>query len=110
MFFDSVHLLKNIRNNLLNNKRFIFPPFSFNGFSDPIKCEGGEISWKLLHDVHEMDEKLQSNLRKAPKLSARTLHPGNNKQSVPLVLAISTKRHLQLLLPIFPNVMEHATF
>ena len=27
MFFDSVHLLKNIRNNLLNSKRLIFPEF-----------------------------------------------------------------------------------
>ena len=88
LFFDSVHLLENICNNLLNNKRFLFPAFNFNGLLDPITCEDGEISWKLLHDVHEMDEKLGSNLRKAPKLSARALHPGNNKQCVPLVLPI----------------------
>ena len=44
LFFDSVHLLKNIRNNLLNNKRFIFPAFNFDGFLDPIKCNGGEMS------------------------------------------------------------------
>ena len=51
-----------------------------------------------------MDEKLRSNLRKAPKLSARALHPGNKKQSVPLVLVI------QLSLNISPNVMAHLTF
>ena len=62
LFFDSVHLL--------NNKIFLFPAFNFNAFLDPIKCEGDETSWKLLHDVYEMDEKLGSNLRKAPKLSA----------------------------------------
>ena len=27
MFFDSVHLIKNIRKNLLNRKRFLFPAF-----------------------------------------------------------------------------------
>ena len=47
--FDKVHL-KNIRNNLLNNKRFIFPAFTFEKFNDLIHAEGGEISWKLLHD------------------------------------------------------------
>ena len=34
LFFDSVHLMKNIRNNLLNNRRFLFPAFSFSGFYD----------------------------------------------------------------------------
>ena len=28
--YDSVHLVKNIRNNLLNSKHFIFPSFNFN--------------------------------------------------------------------------------
>ena len=32
LFFDSVHLLKNIRNNLLNSRRFIFPEFQFSQF------------------------------------------------------------------------------
>ena len=80
--------MKNIRNNLLNNKRFLFPVFSFSGFYDQINCDGGEISWKLFHEVwYEKDEKLPSNLRKAPKTSAKVIHPGNNKQSVPLALA-----------------------
>ena len=47
--FDKVHF-KNIRNNLPNNKRFIFPAFTFEKFNDLIHAEGGEISWKLLHD------------------------------------------------------------
>ena len=29
MFFDNVHLLKNIRNNVLNSKKFVFPSFLF---------------------------------------------------------------------------------
>ena len=48
--FDTVHLIKSIRNNLLNNKRFIVPAFTFEKFKDLINIEGGEISRKLLHD------------------------------------------------------------
>ena len=29
LMYDSVHLIKNVRNNLLNSKRFVFPAFSF---------------------------------------------------------------------------------
>ena len=29
LYFDPVHLLKNIRNNLFNSQRFIFPSFKF---------------------------------------------------------------------------------
>ena len=102
-FFDSVHLMKNIRNNLLNNKRFLFPAFSFSGFYDQINCDGGEISWKLFHDVYEKDEKLQSNLRKAPKISAKVIHPGNNKQSVPLALAIFHETTSAAITSYFPE-------
>ena len=86
--YDSVHLIKNIRNNLLSAKRFIFPSFKFYGFYDPISVEAGEISWRLLHDTYEKDLILPSNLRKAPKLNPKTLHPENNKQNVPLALNI----------------------
>ena len=36
VFFGSVHLINNIRNNLLNKKRFVFRSFSFGGFFDDI--------------------------------------------------------------------------
>ena len=78
--FDTVHLIKSIRNNLLNNKRFIFPAFTFEKFNDLIHVEGGEISWKLLHDTYEKDCTLQANLSKVPRLNLKVLHPGNNKQ------------------------------
>ena len=48
----------------------------------------GEISWKLFHDVFEKDVLLNVNLRKAPKISQKVLHTGNNKESAPLALAI----------------------
>ena len=51
LLHDTVHLVKNVRNNLLNYKRFIFPAFKFNDFKDEISLEGGEISWKLFDDI-----------------------------------------------------------
>ena len=44
LFFDTVHLIKNIRNNLLNNKIFKFPTFIFQGLYNDVKVTGGEIS------------------------------------------------------------------
>ena len=63
--YDSVHLMKNIRNNLLNAKRFVFPSFDFLEFEDAIHVDAGEISWHLLHNVHEKDEHLTGNLKKS---------------------------------------------
>ena len=56
LLYDPVHLMKNLQNNLLNYKRFIFPPFQFDEFDDKIDVQAGEMSWKTLHDTHEKDE------------------------------------------------------
>ena len=77
LFYDSVHLLNNVRNNLLNSRRFIFPEFHF---SDFISLPAGKISWKLLYPVFDEDEKLQENLRKANKLTYEVLHSEDNKK------------------------------
>ena len=53
-----------------------------------INCPAGYIRWADLHDIYDKDKNLQANLRKAPKLSYQALHPGNNKQNIPLALAI----------------------
>ena len=45
LFFDTVHLIKNIRNNLLNDKRFL--PFIFQGLYADVKVTGGEISGRI---------------------------------------------------------------
>ena len=74
--------IKNVRNNLVNHKHFIFPPFQYDGFTDFIQVTGGEISWGLLHKIHDKDKELSGNLRKAPKLNYKTLHPRDNKQDV----------------------------
>ena len=101
--YDTVHLMKNVRNNLLNHKRFLFPSFNFNGFKDTINVTGGELKWKLLHDVFENDAKLDGNLRKAPKLTAKALHPGNWKQNVPLALAIFDETTTAAIQSYFPD-------
>ena len=48
---DSVHLIKNVRNNLLNYKRFIFSAFEYDVIKDTIFFKGGQTSWKLYHHV-----------------------------------------------------------
>ena len=51
-----------------------------------ISCSAGHIRWVDLYDIYDKDKGLKSNLRKPPKLSYLALHPGNNKQNVPLAL------------------------
>ena len=80
--------MKNIQNNLFNSRRFIFPHFNFDEFYESINLDAGEITWKLLHDVYDKDENLPGNLRKAYKLTYKSLDPGDNKQNVSLALSI----------------------
>ena len=88
LFFDTPHLIKNVRNNLLNSRRFVFPQFDYEKDGIEIHCPARYLAWSDLHQIFEHDVKLQSNLKKAHKLSYQVLHPGNKKQSVPLALAI----------------------
>ena len=108
LFYDSVHLLKNIRNNLLNAKRFLFPSFLFQRFSEDIKFNGGEISWRLLNCVYERDSNLQANLRKALKLTYETSHPDNKEQNVQLALNIFHETTMAAISSYFPD-REYAT-
>ena len=79
--------MKNIRNNLLNGKEFVFPEFIYkDGLNIDVNFPAGFI--QDLYDIYDKDKRLSANLNKAPKLSYQVLHPGNNKQSVPLALAI----------------------
>ena len=53
LYYDTVHLVKNIQNNLPGNKLFIFPTFEFHGFDEDVVVTRGEISRRLLHEVHD---------------------------------------------------------
>ena len=103
LFFDIVHLIKNIRNNLLNRKKFVFASFTFGLFKDVIDVPQGDISWRMFYDVYEKDEVLQSNLRKAYKLTYQAVHPANNKQDVPLALAIFDETTSTAIKSYFPE-------
>jgi hypothetical protein len=111
LFHDTVHIVKNIRNNLLNQKRLIFPPFTNNDLMDlPVEVTGGEISWSLLHQVRERDMQCQANLRAAPKLQANVLHPGNCKQNVAAALAIFDPSTIAAIRHYFPDHADSAGF
>ena len=51
-------MFKHVRNNLLSKKQLVFPKFNFFEFNDDAVVNPGKRVWKLLHDVHENDEKL----------------------------------------------------
>ena len=99
LFYDTVHLMKNIRNKLLNKKRFVFPEFSYDdNLHIKISCPAGYICLGDLYDIYRKGKELNSNLRTAPKLSYLALHPGCNKQNVPLALAVIHEYTKQRLL------------
>ena len=80
--------MKNVRNNLFNAKKFVFPSFTFNVQGVVKNSPDGYISWSDLHSIYDQDSKLAANLRKANKRTYRAMRPGNNKQSVNLTLSI----------------------
>ena len=92
LFFDNAHLVKKIRNNLLNCKKFVFPAFSFSLNNQLLaSSENGYISWRDFYDVYDLyeeDTKRKAFLRMAPKITASALYAGNNKQKFALALGI----------------------
>ena len=110
LLFDSVHLIKNIRNNLLSRKKLVFPAFEYNNFKARIYVPNGYIDWALLHLVYEKDQYLDAYLTKAYKLTFRALHPGDNKQSVPLALAIFDETTYSAIRSYYPHREDAAAF
>ena len=100
MFFDTVHLIKNIRNNLLNAKKFVFP---YNQGNIQLHCRQGYIDWADLYNIYDKDKELKGNLRKDAKLSYQALHPGNNKQNVLLALALFHDTTIAAAKSYYPN-------
>ena len=89
LHYDTVHIMKNIRNNLLNGEKFVFPEFIYNvGLNINIDSPAGFIQRRDLNDIYDKYKGLSANLNNAPKLSYQALHLRKNKQSVPLALAI----------------------
>ena len=99
-----------MRNNLLNSRRFVFPQFDYEKDGIEIHCPAGYLARSDLHQIFEHDVKLQSNLKKAHKLSYQVLHPGNKKQSVPLALAIFHKTITAAFESYFPEREDASKF
>ena len=97
-------------NNLFNSQRFIFSSFKFDQFFDPTGVTGGVISWKLLHDVKDKDEKLRTYMTNASKLSYKTMNPGDNKESVPLALWIFDQGTSAAIESYNPNRLDASSF
>ena len=111
LFFYIIHLFKNIRDNLLNQKKFVFSSFQFDLFHDRVHVPDGYISWRIFHKVHERDENLQAHRRKVHKTTYQVTHPSNIKQSVPLTLAIILQESTTITIKIrFPNRLDTANF
>ena len=68
LLFDAVYLFENVRNNLINWRRFVFSTFKFD---DPVSLAGGEITWKLLYGIFDKDENIQLDLKKSTNYHTR---------------------------------------
>ena len=88
----------------------MFPSLRFDGFEDLVEVHRGALHWKISHDVFEKDELLQAHLRKAPKLTAKVLHPGSCKQNVPIALAVFDEKTYAAIVDYFPDRKDSAEF
>lgn len=110
LLFDTVHLIKNVRNNLAKSRGFRFPSFQYS-ISGRIECVlECDVSWKLFHRIREKDEHCKSHLRKAPKLTSNAIHFTNNKQSVKLALALFDETTIAATEVYFPQNKSQTTF
>ena len=102
--------MKNIRNNLLAKIFFQVPPLDVTVMDGVINIPPGTIRWSTFHRVHEKDLAIECHVKKAPKISYQVLHPGNNKQSVPLALAIFDLSTISAISQYFPEEKTTYTF
>ena len=108
LFFDVICLFKNIRNNMLNQKKFVFPSFRFVSWLNPCSRQlhiMTHISWSAWKR-----QKSSGLSKKTPKITYQVTHPSNNKQSVPLTLAIFQESTTAAIKSYFPNRLDAANF
>ena len=70
----------------------------------------GFVRWSYLHPIQAKDLDLNAHLRKAPKVNYKVLHPGNNKKSVPLALAIFEETTIAAIRGYLPGKQSTADF
>ncbi|XP_064120877.1 uncharacterized protein LOC135225533 [Macrobrachium nipponense] len=115
--FDSVHLLKCIRNNWINqrdaDKNMIFPEFPFDStfHTAPKICNA---PFATLHKLHNLEA--DSLLRYAYKLTSKALNPSSlERQNVSLALQIFNEYVIEALLTTgkehcLPNSVDAANY
>jgi len=79
------------------------PIYTIMAYFNCISNNAGYISWHDLHLVHEKDDTVKFELKKAPQLTQLVLHRGNNKQSVKLALAIFSQSTNSACTSYFPG-------
>ena len=52
IFYNRVHTIKNVRDNICNSKKFIFPAFTFHRQIDKILVPTGYKQWSYFHRLH----------------------------------------------------------
>ena len=110
LFFDTVHFVKNNRNNLLATKFFQTPALETTPMDLSINITPGPIYWSIFHRVHEQDLGIEYHVRKASKISYQALQPGNNRQSVPLALSIFEPTTITVIRQYFPEDTTTSSF
>ena len=111
LFFDVIRLFKNIRNNLLNQKKFVFLSF----------ISIWSVSWRNLCSrwLHIMayipwnawKRQISSGSpKKSTQKTYQVTHPDSNKQSVSLTLAIFQESTTAAIKIYFPNRLDAANF
>ena len=85
------------------NKLFQVPPLELTLMDVVINIPPGTIRWSTFHRVHEKDLAIECHVKKASKISYQVFHPGNNKQSVPLALAIFDLSTISAISQYFPE-------
>ena len=77
--------------------------------ADSFNVPGREIKFKIFHGFSHKDVLLESNLRKAPKLTKKAPHRGNLKQNFPTSLLMfheTTDTSIQTHFPNESSIVE----
>lgn len=91
LLFDTVHIVKNVRGNWLNEKMLTF---CFPSMANDDKLQVAKF--QDLRDIYEKEKLL--NVKLAPKLSYKALYPSSlERQNVKLALNIFDEKNLEAI-------------
>ena len=85
-------------------------PFDFNISDLHLSSQPGILTWADIQRVYNKDKVLDATLRKAPKLTFKALHPGDNKQNVNLAIAVFHETTIAACKSYFPERTELSNF